>query len=159
MDTENPNLDPSLERLHRIVEEIPSGVSEDVLQSTIDQIKNSGEIFDITRDYIISNTKLFLNNFWQDFNVSENIKRLKELEETSNKENAWRPTTGEAPISAKMLRQTKKKLEDEIKSTREKIVEVNAYLQQNMKKLQKQLGEMEAFQFPDVPSLTMEHEH
>ncbi|XP_072397683.1 uncharacterized protein [Diabrotica undecimpunctata] len=159
METESSNLDPNLERLYRIVEEIPSGVSEDVLQSTIVQIRNSEEIISITRDYIISNTKLFLNNFWQDFNVSVKIKRLKELEEKSNKENAWRPTTGEAPISAKMLREMKNKLEDEIKSTREETERVKAYLQQNMKKLQKQLVEMETFEFPNVASSTIEYEH
>ncbi|XP_057660793.1 uncharacterized protein LOC130896612 [Diorhabda carinulata] len=131
-----------LERLHKIIEEIPSGVRDHDFE-TILKVQHSQELLKTTNNNIIFPANQWLDNVWKNCNVSKKLEELSDV--TKNVDSAWRPVTGEAdirPLLANVLRERKKRLEQEIKKIREQslalrenLMNCNSILNNNVDKM------------------------
>ncbi|KAG5883848.1 hypothetical protein JTB14_000678 [Gonioctena quinquepunctata] len=109
-----------LKTLQRIVEDIPSGVSEEYLRS-IFQVKSSNELHGHLNSSITSACKVILPKFWTQLQIGEKLLHLKELERTSPNKEAWRPVTGKVddkPFIMDRLLKLKEGLEQELDALR-----------------------------------------
>ncbi|CAH1110866.1 unnamed protein product [Psylliodes chrysocephalus] len=143
MSKENFNSSDCLARLHKIAEEIPSGVRRNEVESIL-PFMTSEELLPVTNSIIINAVKQKIDDFWNNYNISEKLKNLKEMQEKAPNEKAWRPTTGEVdvkPIIACALRERKKRLEEEIRRTKEKSDTLKSDLIYSREKLEKQILE------------------
>lgn len=116
MSVENSDTDTYLQRLHKIIEEIPSGVRDHDFESIL-KVQHSQELLKTTNNNIIFPAKQWLDNVWKNCDVSKKLEELSDV--TIQADSDWRPTTGEADINtvlAIVLRERKNRLEQEIKT-------------------------------------------
>ncbi|XP_018569017.1 uncharacterized protein LOC108909239 [Anoplophora glabripennis] len=139
------NPDVCLQVIHRIAEEIPSGVSGRDLKAIYPKITFSQELLGYIKNTIITVTKRVIDWMWIHYNIPEKLKYLRELEAKSPKHDAWRPKTGDVnlnSIKARNLLKRKRELIKQIELVREESEMTMLYIKAFSEQSKKQLEEI-----------------
>ncbi|XP_044264320.1 uncharacterized protein LOC123011098 [Tribolium madens] len=144
---DDPNL--ALVTLHKLADEIPSGVSVRDVGEVVPVIgPNPGEITNNLRELIAAKLRDNLSGFWESQNINEKLKNVRKLE-CSDLEKRW-PTSMQEIVNSlrgKELRCLKKNLNAKIKKIIEENNKLEATVKEKSELLEQQLNQMNSFQF------------